>query len=97
MAEWHGKGIEIDLLLIGNKAAAFFRALGGNVVAAINEVGEAARPRDSSAAIKVMLDAFADGRIDQLDIISNDFVNTMTQAAHDPPAPAPRTRRTTRP
>ena len=79
MAEWNGKGIEIDLLLIGNKAAAFFRALGGNVVAAINEVGEQPVLEDLIGGIKVMLDAFADGRIDQLDIISNDFVNTMTQ------------------
>ena len=79
MAEWNARGIEIDLLLIGNKAAAFFRALGGNVVAAINEVGEQPVLEDLIGGVKVMLDAYAEGRIDRLDIISNDFVNTMTQ------------------
>ena len=79
MADWRGKGIEIDVLLIGNKAAAFFRAFGGNVVAAINEVGEQPVLEDLIGGVKVMLDSYADGRIDRLDIISNDFVNTMTQ------------------
>ena len=79
MADWRGKGIEIDVLLIGNKAAAFFRAFGGNVVAAINEVGEQPVLEDLIGGVKVMLDSYAEGRIDRLDIISNDFVNTMTQ------------------
>ena len=79
MAEWNGKGVEIDLMLVGNKAAAFFRAFGGNVVAALNEVGEQPVLEDLIGGVKVMLDSYADGRIDRLDIISNDFVNTMTQ------------------
>lgn len=72
-------GIETDLALIGNKAAAFFRSVGGNVVAAINEVGETPKIEDLLGGIKVMLDAFEQGTIDRLDIISNTFVNTMTQ------------------
>ena len=79
MAERDADGIEIDLALIGNKAIAFFRSYGGNVVAAINDVGEQPEVEDLIGGVRVMLDAFEEGRIDRLDIISNEFVNTMTQ------------------
>jgi F-type H+-transporting ATPase subunit gamma len=79
MAEWHAKGIESDLGLIGNKAATFFRSIGGNVLAAISDVGESPQLSELIGGIKVMLDAYEGGRIDRLFIISNDFVNTMTQ------------------
>jgi F-type H+-transporting ATPase subunit gamma len=79
MAEWHAKGIESDLGLIGNKAAAFFRSVGGNITAAINGVGEVPTLAELIGGIKVMLDAYEKGRIDRLFIVSNDFVNTMTQ------------------
>ncbi len=79
MADWHAKGMEIDLGLIGNKAAAFFRSVGGNVVAAMNNVGEDPTLADLIGGIKVMLDAYEEGKIDRLFIVSNEFVNTMTQ------------------
>ena len=79
MAGWRDRGVEVDLMLIGNKAAAFFRAFGGNVVAAINEIGEQPAVEALIGGVKVMLDGFTEGRIDRLDIVSNEFVNTMTQ------------------
>ena len=79
MADWHGKGVESDLALVGNKAAAFFRSVGGNIVAALNNIGESPSLDDLIGGIKVMLDAFEEGKIDRLYIASNEFVNTMTQ------------------
>jgi F-type H+-transporting ATPase subunit gamma len=79
MAEWHTKGIDADLGLIGNKAAGFFRSVGGNVTAAMSGVGEMPTLSELIGGIKVMLDAYEQGRIDRLFIASNDFVNTMTQ------------------
>ena len=79
MAAWRERGVEVDLMLIGNKAAGFFRAFGGNVVAAINEIGEQPVLEALIGGVKVMLDGFTEGRIDRLDIVSNEFVNTMTQ------------------
>lgn len=79
MAEWHNKGIESDLGLIGNKAQSFFRSIGGNVTAAMSGVGETPTLSELIGGIKVMLDAYEDGRIDRLFIASNEFVNTMTQ------------------
>ncbi len=80
MAGWHAKGVESDLGLIGNKAAAFFKSVGGNVLAAVNQVGETPVLADLIGGVKVMFDAFEEGQIDKLFIASNDFVNTMTQA-----------------
>ncbi|MCY3813333.1 MAG: F0F1 ATP synthase subunit gamma [Gammaproteobacteria bacterium] len=79
MRRWEGDGIEVDLALIGNKAAQFFRSVGGNVVAAMGDVGETPEIANLIGGVKVMLDAFESGRLDRLDIISNEFVNTMTQ------------------
>ena len=72
-------GVEVDLALVGNKAAQFFRAVGGNVVASMGDVGETPEVSALVGGVRVMLDAFAEGRIDRLDIIANEFVNTMTQ------------------
>ncbi len=79
MQDWEGKGAEVDLALIGNKALQFFRSVGGNVSASIADVGETPEVADLIGGVKVMFDAFEEGRIDRLDIISNQFVNTMTQ------------------
>jgi F-type H+-transporting ATPase subunit gamma len=79
IADWHGKNIETDLGLIGNKAEAFFRSVGGSIVATVRNVGENPALADLIGGIKVMFDAYEAGRIDRLFIISNEFVNTMTQ------------------
>jgi F-type H+-transporting ATPase subunit gamma len=80
MAEWHAKGIESDLGLVGNKAAGFFRSVGGNIISTVSGVSEEPTLAELIGGIKVMLDAYEEGKIDRLFIASNEFVNTMTQA-----------------
>jgi len=79
MKEWQDQGVEIDLCLIGNKASAFFRRFGGNVVAKVNHLGDTPELEDLIGTVKVMLDSYDEGRIDRLYLAHNDFVNTMTQ------------------
>ncbi len=79
MKAWADRGIDIDLSLIGAKAAAFFGSYGGNVTAAVRDIGEAPAIADLIGAVKSMLDAYAEGKIDKLFLVSNQFVNTMTQ------------------
>lgn len=79
MKEWHDQKVEVDLCVIGNKCASFFRSFGGNVVAAIGNLGEAPSINDLIGSVKVMLDAFHEGRVDRLYLVSNKFINTMTQ------------------
>jgi F-type H+-transporting ATPase subunit gamma len=80
MAELDAKGISVDLGLIGNKAGPYFRSVGANIVAVMPDVGETPVIFDLIGGIRVMLDAYSEGTIDQLFLASNDFENTMTQA-----------------
>ncbi|WP_312358714.1 F0F1 ATP synthase subunit gamma [Stutzerimonas balearica] len=79
MKEWHDQKVEADLCVIGNKGASFFRSFGGNVVAAIGNLGEEPSVNDLVGSVKVMLDAFNEGRLDRLYLVSNKFINTMAQ------------------
>ena len=72
-------GVEAEFCVIGKKGASFFRSYGGKVVAAITDLGEQPSMTDLIGSIKIMLDGFAEGRLDRLYIVSNKFVNTMTQ------------------
>ena len=79
MKAWADQGIDIELSLIGAKAAAFFNSYGGNVTAATRDIGEDPSLADLIGGVKTMLDAYGEGRIDRLFLVSNEFVNTMTQ------------------
>jgi F-type H+-transporting ATPase subunit gamma len=79
MKAWSDQGVEIDLCLIGSKAQAFFKRFGGNVVAQATHLGDTPQVSDLIGAVKVMLDAYNEQRIDRLFMASNEFVNTMTQ------------------
>jgi len=78
--EWAAKGVKSDFCLIGAKAAAFFKSVGGNVVASVRDVGEEPSLDSLIGSIKVMLDAFTEGKIDKLYLVGNEFINTMTQS-----------------
>lgn len=78
MKEFADQNIEIDICTIGGRAATFFNNFGGNVVASVRDIGDTAEVADVIGAVRIMLDKFDEGSIDQLMIVSNDFVNTMT-------------------
>ena len=80
MREWKQQGIETDICAIGQKGASFFRNYGGNVVAAVTHLGDNPSADQLIGSVKVMLDSFVEGKIDRLFLISNEFVNTMTQS-----------------
>lgn len=76
---WRDKGVEVDLAIVGAKAIAFFRRVGGRVLAESSHLGDAPRLKDLLGTISVMTKTYEEGRIDRLFIAGNDFVNTMTQ------------------
>jgi|TARA_B110000438_G_scaffold289979_1_gene325160 F-type H+-transporting ATPase subunit gamma len=78
MKKWSDKNVEIDICTIGGRAATFFNNYGGNVVASVRDIGDSAEISDVIGAVKVMLEKFDKNKIDQIMIVSNDFVNTMT-------------------
>ena len=76
---WQEQGVEVELALVGNKAQTFFRSYGGNVVATVSDLGDTPHIEDLVGTIKVVLDKFDEGEIDEVYLASNAFVNTMTQ------------------
>ena len=79
IARWRDDSVEVDLALVGAKAVAFFRRMGGSVVGTATHLGDKPQVNDLIGAIKIMLDAYSDGKIDRLFLVHNEFVNSMTQ------------------
>ncbi len=79
LIEWDKANIEVDVCTIGSKASGFFSNLKVNLVGQVSKLGDAPRLQDIAGVIKIMLDAYEAGRIDELYVVSNEFVNTMTQ------------------
>ena len=79
MQEWQEKGVEIDISTIGAKALGFFKRLGGNIISEASRLGDTPAVTDLIGSIKIMLDAYEDGKLDRLFLVRNEFVNTMVQ------------------
>ena len=73
------KQVNSKLCLVGAKATQFFRSIDVDVLAAATHLGEDPQVEDLVGSIKTMLDEYIEGNIDQLFIVHNNFVNTMTQ------------------
>ncbi|QPK62329.1 F0F1 ATP synthase subunit gamma [Methylomonas sp. LL1] len=79
MQQWSGRAIEVDVCTIGGKAANFFSNINANLIGQVSKLGDTPHQVDIVGVIKVMLDAYTAGSIDQLYVVNNEFVNTMTQ------------------
>lgn len=78
--EWQDKGVEVDLALIGNKAIAFFKRIGGKVLGTTSQLGDKPELDQLLGVIKLMSDAYRNGEVDRVYLVANEFVNTMTQS-----------------
>ncbi len=79
MKQWEAAGVGIDVTALGNKGLGFMQRLGANVASQLTGLGDAPHMDKLIGPVKVMLDAYLEGRIDALYIVYNRFVNTMKQ------------------
>lgn len=79
MRDYSEQDVEIDVVTIGKKAAQAFTRMGSNIVAKVADLGDKPEIADLIGSVRVMLDAYDEGKIDRLFIVENEFVNTMTQ------------------
>ncbi|GAC1301709.1 MAG: F0F1 ATP synthase subunit gamma [Steroidobacteraceae bacterium] len=78
--EAQSKNARVYLCVVGSKALQFFRRLGGvEIAASVTHLGDKPRVVELIGTTKVMLDFYRDAKIDQLLLVHNVFVNTMTQ------------------
>ncbi|ASF16382.1 F0F1 ATP synthase subunit gamma [Shewanella xiamenensis] len=76
---WKEQGAEFEFCPIGARSVQFFKSFGGQVSAHASGLGDAPKLADLIGTVRVMLDAYNEGKLDRLYVVFNKFVNTMTQ------------------
>ena len=79
MRGWAEENKELRLCTIGQKGTVFFNAIGADIAAQATKLGDRPHLENIIGLIKVMLDDYLEGKIDELYVLHNEFVNTMTQ------------------
>ncbi len=79
MKAWEAEGKGISVSAIGNKGYGFMNRIGAQVKSHITGLGDTPHLEKLIGTIKVMLDAYIVGEIDQLYICYTKFINTMKQ------------------
>jgi F-type H+-transporting ATPase subunit gamma len=79
MRELETAGNRIETVAIGNKGFSFMNRIGAKVVAHATQIGDAPQLDKLIGPIKVMLDAYQDGKLDAVHICYTKFINTMKQ------------------
>ncbi len=77
--EWLTQGIEVEYCAIGNKGFSFIQRMGGKVVSQVTNYGDHPALERLIGPVKMLIDGFLEGRLDEVHIFSTRFVNTMKQ------------------
>ena len=77
--ELHAKGMQVNATAIGNKALAFCGHLGIEVVSQVVQLGDKPNLERLLGAIRVQLDAYAQGKVDVVYLAYTRFINAMKQ------------------
>lgn len=78
---WQEKGVEVDIVTIGQKATQFFRRIHVNLIGSVTHLGDVPKLEQLLGVIKVALDEYESGSLDRVYLVYNSFINTMTQRA----------------
>ncbi len=81
IGELDEQGIEIEVVTFGGKALSFFKRIGARVVAEASHIGDRPEMATIIGPVQALLKSYSDGDIDVIYLISNEFINTMTQEA----------------
>jgi F-type H+-transporting ATPase subunit gamma len=74
LREWQDKGAQVSLCIIGTKGLTFFRRLAVPILANVAGLGDRPRIKDLIGAVKVMLDAYREGKLDRLLLVNAQFI-----------------------
>ena len=79
MKEEQAKGRSAQAVAIGNKGFGFLNRIGAQVLSHVVQLGDAPVLDKLIGPLKVMLDAFTEGRVDAVYLCYTKFINTMKQ------------------
>ncbi len=77
--EWRAKGIDVDYVAIGNKGFGFLQRLGANIVSQAVQLGDRPHLEKLVGPVKVLMDEYIAGTVDEVHIFYTTFINTMKQ------------------
>ena len=77
--EWQAQGEDIQVCALGNKGLGFMQRLGAMIVSQAVQLGDRAQLEKLIGPVKVIIDAFMEGKIDRVMLAYTRFVNTMKQ------------------
>jgi F-type H+-transporting ATPase subunit gamma len=77
--EWLAKGIEPEYCTIGNKGLGFISRMGGKIVSQVVNYGDHPALERLIGPVKMLIDGYLEGRLDEVHIFSTRFINTMKQ------------------
>jgi F-type H+-transporting ATPase subunit gamma len=88
--EWLANGIEVEYCTIGGKGLGFVNRMGGKIVSQVTNYGDNPTMERLIGPVKVLIDGYLEGRLDEVHIFATRFVNTMKQEpAHATLIPIP--------
>jgi F-type H+-transporting ATPase subunit gamma len=88
--DWQAKGIEVEYCAIGSKGVGFINRMGGSLVSQVTNYGDHPALERLIGPVKMLIDGYLEGRLDEVHIFSTRFVNTMKQdPAHATLIPIP--------
>lgn len=79
MKDVQAQGKKIQVVAIGNKGYGFMNRIGADIVSHAVQLGDAPQLDKLIGPVKVMLDAFVEGKLDAVYVCYTNFINTMKQ------------------
>jgi F-type H+-transporting ATPase subunit gamma len=76
---WLEKGIEAEYCTIGNKGLGFVNRMGGKITSQVTNYGDNPTLDRLIGPVKMLIDGFLEGRLDEVHLFSTRFINTMKQ------------------
>ena len=77
--EWQGEGRGVQVCAVGNKGFGFMQRFSANIVSHVVGIGDAPPLDRLVGPVKVLIDAYSEGRIGAIYIVYTRFINTMKQ------------------
>jgi F-type H+-transporting ATPase subunit gamma len=81
LKELQAQGHSAEAVAIGNKGLGFLNRIGAKVVSHVTGLGDTPHLDKLIGPVKVLLDAYAEGRISSVSLCYTRFINTMKQEA----------------
>jgi F-type H+-transporting ATPase subunit gamma len=79
LRELEGQGVKTEAVAIGNKGFGFLNRIGAKVVSHVTQLGDKPQLEKLIGPVKVLLDAYAEGKLSAVYLSYTRFINTMKQ------------------